>query len=159
MTAKPTADEARLRKLHDDAVIAACHWNSNPCERTRDRLNFCEMAFQDALQSALAAVEKIERVAKLREEAMARDLTAALARAEAAEINLRSVMKRSDHWQSRAEAAEKERDELLKHCTALERESFENLIEHEKWQEREAIYRSQIEAGANLRPDGQTGGK
>jgi hypothetical protein len=60
---------------------------------------------------------------------------------------------------ARAEAAEKERDELLKHCTALERESFERLIEHEKWQEREAIYRSQIEAGANLRPDGQTGGK
>jgi hypothetical protein len=45
-------------------------------------------------------------------------------------------------------AAEKERDELLKHCTALERESFENLIEHEKWQEREAVYKSQIEAGA-----------
>jgi hypothetical protein len=60
---------------------------------------------------------------------------------------------------ARAEAAEKERDELLKHCTALERESFENLIKHEKWQEREAVYRSQIEAGANLRPDGQTGGK
>jgi hypothetical protein len=49
---------------------------------------------------------------------------------------------------ARAEAAEKERDELLKHCTALERESFERLIEHEKWQEREAVYKSQIEAGA-----------
>jgi hypothetical protein len=49
---------------------------------------------------------------------------------------------------AQAEAAEKERDELLKHCTALERASFENLIEHEKWQEREAVYKSQIEAGA-----------
>jgi chromosome segregation ATPase len=77
--------------------------------------------------AALTAVEKIERVAELREEAIARDLTAALARAD---------------------AAEKERDELLKHCTALERESFENLIKHEKWQEREAVYKSQIEAGA-----------
>jgi hypothetical protein len=52
MTDNPTADEARLRKLHDDAVIAACHWNSNPCERTRDRLNFCETAFREALFAA-----------------------------------------------------------------------------------------------------------
>jgi hypothetical protein len=53
--------------------------------------------------AGFAAVEKTERVSKLREEAIARDLTAALARAEA---------------------------------------------EREKWQEREAVYRSQIEAGA-----------
>jgi hypothetical protein len=53
--------------------------------------------------AGFAAVEKTERVSKLREEAMARDLAAALARAEA---------------------------------------------EREKWQEREAVYKSQIEAGA-----------
>jgi hypothetical protein len=83
-------------------------------------------------------------------------LTAALARAEAAEARIAVLCEEIDMKEgvlsalrTRAEAAEKERDELLlKHCTALERESFENLIKHEKWQEREAIYKSQIEAGA-----------
>jgi chromosome segregation ATPase len=144
MTDKPTADKARLREIRAKAVRAMAAlrvsirtaWNddlSEPGSVERAR-------HAGRVESMDIAIDVIE--------ALLVEADAALARAEATEINLRSVMKRSNHWQSRAEAAEKERDELLKHCTALERESFENLIKHEKWQEREAVYRSQIEAGA-----------
>jgi hypothetical protein len=121
MTDNPTADKARL--LIDALRIAA------RASRRPEKTTAWQAA--DALQSALARAEAAEaRIAVLCEEIdMKEGVLSAL--------------------RTRAEAAEKERDELLlKHCTALERESFENLIEHEKWQEREAIYKSQIEAGA-----------
>jgi molybdenum cofactor biosynthesis enzyme len=122
-----------------------------------------------ALTAALAQAEEYDALCKRADaalNALTARLAAAEARTEAAEARIAVLCEEIDMKEgvlsalrTRAEAAEKERDELLKHCTALERESFERLIEHEKWQEREAIYRSQIEAGANLRPDGQTGGK
>jgi chromosome segregation ATPase len=121
MTDKPTADKARL--LIDALRIAA------RASRRPEKTTAWQAA--DALQSALARAEAAEaRIAVLCEEIdMKEGVLSAL--------------------RTRAEAAEKERDELLlKHCTALERESFENLIKHEKWQEREAVYKSQIEAGA-----------
>jgi hypothetical protein len=122
MTANPTADEARLGEIRERTKHVS-YWIDGRCEAPG-------VLIRDDIPWLLD------------------QLTDWMDAARAAEFNLRSVMKRSNHWQSRAEAAEKERDELLKHCTALERESFENLIKHEKWQEREAIYRSQIEAGA-----------
>jgi chromosome segregation ATPase len=110
MTDNPTADEARLSagdiEGHRNNLLLIAERLVAENEAGRALLLRRAAHALDQLAAALTAIEKTEHVAKLREEAIARDLTAALARAEAAEFNLRSVMKRSDHWQSRAEAAE-----------------------------------------------------
>jgi chromosome segregation ATPase len=106
MTDKPTADVARLSagdiEGHRNNLLLIAERLAAENEAGRALLLRRAAHVLDQLAAALARTEALE--ARCGE--LAVEKIEMRERAEAAEFNLRSVMKRSDHWQSRAEAAE-----------------------------------------------------
>jgi hypothetical protein len=145
MTANPTADEARLLsadaliELHKDAVNAILAWKMG--EGTQDDAARVEATLRQAIidrlgreieTNARAAWQKFSDMIELDDDDPQHRLRDGFYAGY--EFNLRSVMKRSDHWQSRAEAAEA-RIAVL--CEEIDMK--ESVL---------SVYKSQIEAGA-----------